>query len=99
MEKGDGQLLKNGTEESSTQRPAHDGQHNKDTSAKGKGKNKQHGMEELDQRSMATIHQNAVQRVNSKRDHWRIQGGGARDARPPPGGPNSFIFMQFSAKN
>ena len=23
--------------------------------------------------------------------------GGARDA-PPPGGPNSFIFMQFSAK-
>ena len=29
--------------------------------------------------------------------HWRIQGGGARDARPP-GGPNSFIFMQFSAK-
>ena len=24
--------------------------------------------------------------------------GGARDA-PPPGGPNSFIFMQFSAKN
>ena len=23
--------------------------------------------------------------------------GGARDARPP-GGPNSFIFMQFSAK-
>ena len=21
--------------------------------------------------------------------------GGARDARPPPGGPNSFIFMQF----
>ena len=25
--------------------------------------------------------------------------GGARDARPPPGGPNSFIFMQFLAKN
>ena len=25
------------------------------------------------------------------------RGGGARDARPP-GGPNSFIFMQFSAK-
>ena len=24
--------------------------------------------------------------------------GGARDA-PPPGGPNSFIFMQFSVKN
>ena len=24
--------------------------------------------------------------------------GGARDARPPPGGPNSFILMQFSAK-
>ena len=24
--------------------------------------------------------------------------GGARDARPPPGGPNSFIFMQFLAK-
>ena len=24
--------------------------------------------------------------------------GGARDARPPPGGPNSFIFMQFSAE-
>ena len=23
--------------------------------------------------------------------------GGARDARPSPGGPNSFIFMQFSA--
>ena len=22
----------------------------------------------------------------------------ARDVRPPPGGPNSFIFMQFSAK-
>ena len=29
--------------------------------------------------------------------HWRIQGGG-RDARPP-WGPNSFIFMQFSAEN
>ena len=30
--------------------------------------------------------------------HWRIQGG--RQGRaPPPGGPNSFIFMQFSAKN
>ena len=30
-------------------------------------------------------------------DHWRIQGG--RQGRaPPPGGPNSFIFMQFSAK-
>ena len=27
--------------------------------------------------------------------HWQIQGG-ARDA--PPGGPNSFIFMQFSTK-
>ena len=26
--------------------------------------------------------------------HWRIQG-----ERPPPRGPNSFIFMQFSAKN
>ena len=24
---------------------------------------------------------------------------GARDTRPPSGGPNSFIFMQFSAKN
>ena len=24
--------------------------------------------------------------------------GGARDAPPPPGGPNSFIFMQFSGK-
>ena len=24
--------------------------------------------------------------------------GGARDTRPPPRGPNSFIFMQFSAK-
>ena len=24
--------------------------------------------------------------------------GGARDARPPPGGQNSFIFMQFSTK-
>ena len=31
------------------------------------------------------------------RPHWRIQGG--RQGRaPPPGGPNSFIFMQFSAK-
>ena len=31
--------------------------------------------------------------------HWRIQGGGAPGTRaPPPGGPNSFIFMQFSAK-
>ena len=31
------------------------------------------------------------------RMHWRIQGG--RQGRaPPPGGPNSFIFMQFSAK-
>ena len=33
--------------------------------------------------------------------HWLIPladlRGGARDARPPPGGPNSFIFMQFSA--
>ena len=30
--------------------------------------------------------------------HWRIQGG--RQGRaPPPGSPNSFIFMQFSAKN
>ena len=30
--------------------------------------------------------------------HWRIQGG--RQGRAPPsGGPNSFIFMQFSAKN
>ena len=28
--------------------------------------------------------------------HWRIEGG-AKDAAPP-GGPNSFIFMQFSAK-
>ena len=26
--------------------------------------------------------------------HWRIQGG----AREAPGGPNSLIFMQFSAK-
>ena len=32
-----------------------------------------------------------------KRFHWRIQGG-ARDAHLP-GGPNSFIFMQFSVKN
>ena len=24
--------------------------------------------------------------------------GGARDARPPPGGPNSFDFMQFFRK-
>ena len=32
------------------------------------------------------------------RIHWRIQGGG-RQGRAPPGGPNSFIFMQFSAKN
>ena len=31
--------------------------------------------------------------------HWRIQwGGGVRDVRPHPGGPNSFIFMQFSGK-
>ena len=36
------------------------------------------------------------------RKTWKISGiiggskGGARDARPP--GPNSFIFMQFSAK-
>ena len=30
--------------------------------------------------------------------HWRIQGG-APGTRAPPGGPNSFIFMQFSAKN
>ena len=30
-------------------------------------------------------------------DHWRIQGG-APGTRAPPGGPNSFIFMQFSAK-
>ena len=29
--------------------------------------------------------------------HWRIQGG-APGTRAPPGGPNSFIFMQFSAK-
>ena len=29
--------------------------------------------------------------------HWRIQGG-APGMRAPPGGPNSFIFMQFSAK-
>ena len=28
--------------------------------------------------------------------HWRIQGG--RQGRAPPRGPNSFIFMQFSAK-
>ena len=28
--------------------------------------------------------------------HWRIQGG---DTCPPPGGPNSFIFMHVSAKN
>ena len=28
------------------------------------------------------------------------KGGGGRDARPPPPGrPNSFIFMQVSAKN
>ena len=25
-------------------------------------------------------------------------GGGVRDARPPPGRPNSFDFMQFSGK-
>ena len=31
------------------------------------------------------------------RIHWRIQGG-APGTRAPPGGPNSFIFMQFSAK-
>ena len=35
-------------------------------------------------------------RIHWKHDHWRIQGG-ARDARPP-GGPNSFIFMQILAK-
>ena len=29
--------------------------------------------------------------------HWRIQGG-APGTRAPPRGPNSFIFMQFSAK-
>ena len=29
--------------------------------------------------------------------HWRIQGG-APGTRAPPGGPNSFIFMQFSVK-
>ena len=29
-------------------------------------------------------------------DHWRIQGGGQGR---PPGGSNSFIFMQFSTKN
>ena len=29
--------------------------------------------------------------------HWWIQGG-APGTRVPPGGPNSFIFMQFSAK-
>ena len=33
--------------------------------------------------------------IPHKRNHWRIKGG-ARDARPP-GGPNSFIFMQFLA--
>ena len=33
----------------------------------------------------------------SMQDHWRIQGG-APGTRAPPGGPNSFIFMQFSAK-
>ena len=30
--------------------------------------------------------------------HWQIQGGRQR-CTPPPGGPNSFIFMQFSAKS
>ena len=32
---------------------------------------------------------------------WYIIGGskGGRQGRPLPGGPNSFIFMQFSAKN
>ena len=25
--------------------------------------------------------------------------GGRQGRAPPPGGPNSFIFMQFSAKN
>ena len=31
--------------------------------------------------------------------HWWIQGGRqGRAPPPPPGGPNSFIFMQFSAK-
>ena len=32
-----------------------------------------------------------------KREALADPRGGARDA-PPPGGPNSFIFMQFSAK-
>ena len=32
------------------------------------------------------------------RQHWRIQGG-VPGTCAPPGGPNSFIFMQFSAKN
>ena len=32
-------------------------------------------------------------------NHWRIQGGAPGTRAPPPGGPNSFIFMQFSAKN
>ena len=30
--------------------------------------------------------------------HWRIQGGAPGTRAPPPRGPNSFIFMQFSAK-
>ena len=31
-------------------------------------------------------------------NHWRIQGG-VPGTHTPPGGPNFFIFMQFSAKN
>ena len=36
--------------------------------------------------------------LTSKRGALADPRGGARDARPP-GGPNSFIFMQFSEKN
>ena len=36
--------------------------------------------------------------LNSEHTALADPRGGARDARPPPGGPNSFIFMQFSAK-
>ena len=38
--------------------------------------------------------------VETYQDHWRIKGvPGTRASTPPPAGPNSFIFMQFSAKD
>ena len=41
---------------------------------------------------MSIVHVNAKVYLS----HWRIQGG---SSLVPPPGPNSFIFMQFSAKN